>query len=78
MSEFHRHMLDQLPGSWLHLIAQGVDVVISRENVRLDYAGAPEVIRMPCPDAAFAAFPKCGSDGYARYRKSLQPIRGSV
>jgi hypothetical protein len=78
MSEFHRHMLDQLPGSWLHLIAQGVNVVISRENVKLDFTAAPDVIQMPCSAAAFETFPKCGSDGYARYRKSLLPIRGSV
>jgi hypothetical protein len=78
MSEFHHHMLDQLPSSWLHLIAQGVNVVISRENVKLDFSAAPDVIQMPCSAAAFATFPKCGSDGYARYRKSLLPIRGSV
>jgi hypothetical protein len=72
MADFHRHMLDQLPKSWMPIIAQGVKVVISREGVKFDLSEAPLELKIPCPAELSAAFPSRGSDGYGRWRKSLR------
>jgi hypothetical protein len=72
MSLFHRRLLEQLPESWMPLMAQGVKIILSYDGWKFDF---PEdvVISIPRSDDKGEAFSTLDKDACDHSGKSFQP-----
>jgi hypothetical protein len=76
MASFHGRLIDQLPQSWLPLLAQGAKVVLSIDHYELDFSDCPEVIVMPA--VATGALPLPGTYVDVHYRTLPQSSRDAA